>query len=231
MKISIIIPTLNEADNIGKLIMRLQSHVAETLLEIIVVDAKSTDNTEGVALSFGVTVLQSEKGRAKQMNLGAKYAKGDVFYFVHADCLPPESYLTNIKNAISEGYPMGCYRYKFDSNNLLLKINAYFNRFNPLWCRGGDETLFVTKEVFETLGGYDEHYCIMEEYAFIEKARTIYPFKIIPKYIVVSARKYETNSWIRVQYANFVAFSMFKKGVSPQAIALKYYETLNYRKL
>ena len=230
MRISVIIPTLNEAENIGKLIQYLQSHADERLLEIIVVDAQSTDDTEGVALSHGATVLQSERGRAKQMNLGAKHAKGTILYFIHADCLPPETYLADVQKAVLEGFPIGCYRSKFDSRNPLLKMNAFFTRFKPLYCRGGDETLFVTKDVFQELGGYDENYCIMEEYAFIKKAYSLYPFKIIPKYILISARKYETNTWFRVQYANFVAFSMFRKGFSPQAIAAKYQKNLNYRK-
>ena len=230
MKISVIIPTLNEADNIGKLLEYLKGHADDTLLEIIVVDAHSADNTEGVAQTHGATVLQSEKGRAIQMNRGAHYAKGDVLYFVHADCLPPKSYLVDIKNSVAEGYPIGCCRSKFDSKSFILSINAYFTRFTPLWCRGGDETLFVTQDVFKTLGGYDEKQCIMEEYHFIDKARAAYPFKIIPRYVLVSARKYTTNSWIRVQYANFMAFSMFKKGASSHDIAEKYHQTLNYRK-
>ena len=229
MQISVIIPTLNEAENIGKLIQYLQSYANETLLEIIVVDAQSTDDTEGVALLHGATVLQSERGRAQQMNLGEKHAKGAILYFIHADCLPPETYLADVQKAVLEGFPIGCYRSKFDSRNPLLKMNAFFTRFKPLYCRGGDETLFVTKDVFQELGGYDENYCIMEEYAFIKKAYALYPFKIIPKYILISARKYETNTWIRVQYANFVAFSMFRKGFSPQAIAAKYRKNLNYR--
>lgn len=230
MKISVIIPTLNEAENIGKLIDFLKNHANETLLEIIVVDAQSADNTEGVASKHGAKVLQAKKGRAIQMNTGAKYAKGDVLYFVHADCLPPKTYVTDIIKAIQTGYPIGCFRYKFDSKSFLLKVNAFFTRFSPLWCRGGDETLFITKDVFNQLGGFDEYYCIMEEYPFIEKARSLFKFIILPQYALVSARKYETNSWLRVQYANFIAFSMFKKGISPQVIATRYHGILSYPK-
>ena len=124
---------------------------------------------------------------------------------------------------------MGCYRYRFDSNNYMLKINAFFNRFEPLWCRGGDETLYIQKEVFETLQGFDEKYIIMEEYDFIKRARKQYKLKIIPKYAVVSARKYETNGWFRVQRANMTVFNMFKKGVEPEIMAKTYREMLDYR--
>lgn len=228
--ISIIMPTLNEAKTIGSLLDYLQQNADASLLEILVIDAQSTDDTEGVARRHGATVVQSPKrGRAAQMNVGASLAKGNILYFVHADCFPPTSYVSDIHAAIDEGYPMGCYRYRFDSDAFLLKINAFFNRFEPLVCRGGDETLFIERSIFNKLNGFDEKFCIMEEYDFIDRARQTYKFKIIPKYAVVSARKYETNSWWRVQRANAKVFSMFKKGVDPQEMAATYRRMLDYR--
>jgi hypothetical protein len=141
--------------------------------------------------------------------------------------LPPASFLDDIEHVITEGYPLGCYRYKFDSQSFMLKINSYFTRFTPLWCRGGDETLFVPKAVFEQLNGYDERFCIMEEYDFIRRAKALLPFKIIPKYATVSARKYATNSWMRVQIANFTAFNMFRFGIPSEKIAQKYRRMLS----
>lgn len=230
MQISIIIPTLNEADNIGKLVRYLKRHATNVLHEIIVVDAKSTDNTEGVARQAGAVVLTSEKrGRAIQMNMGAKAAKGDVLYFVHADCYPPETYCADIQHFITEGFHLGCYRYRFDSSSILLGINAYFTRFSPMWCRGGDETLYVKRSIFEQLKGYDEYFSIMEEYDFIRRAKTDFALKIMPKYVLVSARKYETNSYLRVQRANFTVFRLFNKGVAPDIIVETYRNLLDYR--
>jgi rSAM/selenodomain-associated transferase 2 len=228
--ISIIIPTLNEAENIGQIIDYLQQNAGASLLEIIVVDAQSADDTEGVARQHGATVIQSlKRSRAAQMNAGAAVAKGAILYFVHADCYPPTSYLSDIVEAINAGFPMGCYRYRFNSKAVLLKINAFFNRFEPLVCRGGDETLFIERAIFNQLNGFDESFCIMEEYDFIRRARQQFKFKIIPKYAVVSARKYETNSWWRVQRANAKVFSMFRKGVAPEEMAATYKRMLNYR--
>jgi rSAM/selenodomain-associated transferase 2 len=230
MTISIIIPTLNEADNIGKLVHYLRDNADARLAEIIVVDAQSSDNTEGVAVKAGAKVIQSViKGRAVQMNIGARAANSEILYFVHADCLPPKTYIDDIFKCINAEFSIGCYRYRFDSDHFLLKINGYFNRFDPLWCRGGDETLFITKEAFNHLKGFDEKYVIMEEYDFIKRARQVFSFKIIPKYAVVSARKYETNSWLRVQWANYKAFKMFKRGEEPIKIARFYKTALDYR--
>ena len=230
MQISIIIPTLNEAENIGQLVQYLKRHATHALLEIIVVDAQSDDNTEGAARRAGATVLTSEKrSRAAQMNIGAKAAKGDILYFVHADCYPPETYCVDIQNFIQGGFHLGCYRYRFDSNHILLKINAYCTRFSAMWCRGGDETLFVVRHVFEELNGYDEYYSIMEEYDFIRRAKMLFKMVIMPKYVLVSARKYETNSYLRVQIANFRIFRLYKQGVSPDIMVKKYKSFLNYR--
>lgn len=230
MTFSIIIPTLNEAENIAQLISFLKKNGDSRLLEIIVVDAASTDTTVEYARTEGAKVIVSHKrGRAVQMNIGAQTANADVLYFIHADCTPPTTYLDDIEQAITEGHPIGCYRYRFDNQRFILRINAYFNRFEPLWCRGGDETLFIKKETFETLKGFDESYCIMEEYDFIKRARAVFPFKIIPKYAIVSARKYETNSWLRVQLANMTAFNMFRFGYPSEKIASTYRQMLNYR--
>ena len=80
------------------------------------------------------------------MNEAAAIAKGDVLYFVHADTIVTKSFYADIQKAIAEGFEMGCYRYKFDQyKNPLLYINSFFTRFPMLWCRGGDQTLFVKK--------------------------------------------------------------------------------------
>jgi rSAM/selenodomain-associated transferase 2 len=228
MSVSIIIPTLNEAANIQILIPYLLKNGNATLSDIIVVDADSPDKTAQIAASLGAkTIICPERCRAIQMNAGAAIATGDVLYFIHADCLPPPTFLQDIEESIAQGFSMGCYRYKFNSSHLMLKINAYFTRFSPLWCRGGDETLFIKKEVFEGLGGFNPYYVIMEEYDLIKRAWKEYAFKIMPKYAQVSARKYEKNGWLKVQLANLNAFKMFNKGVPPQEIAAVYKRKLS----
>jgi len=154
--------------------------------------------------------------------LGAKNAQGNVLYFVHGDTLPPTCYMQSIEEALQEEYPIGCFRYQFQSNRKLLKINAFFTRFKMIWCRGGDQSLFIKKELFEEMKGYREEYKIMEDFEFILRARKIYPFKIIPKDMLVSARKYEENSYLRVQIANLIVFNMFRLGYSQEAMVQMY---------
>ncbi len=230
MKVSIIIPTLNEAANIGRLLHRLLEGGSEGIEEILVVDGGSEDGTLAIAGRAGAVCLSStRRARAAQLNLGARQAKGEVLYFVHADTLPPKTYLSDIRQALTEDYPMGCFRYQFDSPRKVLKINAFFTRFDFRWCRGGDQSLFIKRPVFEELNGFRDNYIIMEDFEFIERARKTHRFKIIPRDMVVSARKYATNSYLRVQIANLIVFNMYRFGASQTSIANAYKRLLRYR--
>jgi rSAM/selenodomain-associated transferase 2 len=211
MNVSIVIPTFNEADRIGQNIEYLRNYGANSLLEIIVVDGGSTDETVKLAEAAGARVFMAErKGRAIQMNTGAQMAQGEILYFVHADSTPPQSYLGDLTAALSNGSQMGCFRYKFDSPSRLLKVNAYFTRFSFLFCQGGDKTFFIRREVFFALGAYNSNHVIMEEYDFLRRAsKAGYKLDILPQNCLVSARKYEKNSWLRVQLANVVVFNLW----------------------
>ncbi len=232
MKISIIIPTLNEEKYIAKVLSWLTSINSDKILECIVCDGGSEDNTVNIASQFKTTVLLSpKKGRSNQMNFAAQHAKGEILYFVHADCIPPSTCFESIMQALHQNYDAGCFRYKFDSDKYLLKVNAFFNRFGGLICRGGDQTLFVRKEIFFSLSGFSEKFIIMEDYDFVKRIMKQYSFKVIPEYAVVSARKYENNSWAKVNIANAVAMYMFMSGVySPLRIRNTYHSMIKHPK-
>lgn len=230
MNFSIIIPTLNEADNIERLVKHLLKHKKANFFEVIVVDAGSTDNTFQLAHQAGALVVRApRKGRAAQMNYGAKIAKGEVLYFVHGDSLPPLDYYDNIKNALENGSKVGGFRFKFDSKKPILKVNNYLTHFNIIFVRGGDQTLFITKDFFDELGGYRDDYIIMEEYDLIERAQKFTKFTVIPNDVFVNARKYDNNSWLRVQLSNAVIFAMYRLGFSQHKMAQTYKKLLNYR--
>lgn len=224
MKVSIIVPVLNEAENIARLVTQLRTNGKDSLAELIVVDGGSTDETVQKAQEAGAIVFRSpHRGRAKQMNFATQFATGDILYFVHGDTLPPASYMDDLMQAVNAGFPIGCFRFRFESDHALLRINSFMTRFDFMWCRGGDQTLFVTRPLFDELGGYGEEDVIMEEYYFIKRAKKQrYPFKIIPKDVLVSARKYDVNGYMRVQIANFIAFNMFRFGFSQHRIAHAY---------
>lgn len=229
MKISIIIPTFNEEKNIGTLIDFLLNNKGDGDIEIIVVDGGSKDRTTEVATYKKVkTFISDVKGRANQMNFGASVAKGDILYFVHADTLPPNSYTSCIKKSVLEGYTSGCCAYKFDSENWLLKMNSFFTQFNGFYAGGGDQTLFVTKPIFEKLGGFNKNYVIMEDFEFTKRLKSITKFKVIKSKAIVSARKYEQNSYLKVNTVNLIAMIMFWLKYSPQKIKSTYTSLIKY---
>jgi rSAM/selenodomain-associated transferase 2 len=227
-KISIIIPTYNEAASIAKLIAYLQLHGKDNVAEIIISDGGSTDETLTIAEQSGaVALISPQKGRAAQMKHAAAKASGDILYFVHADSFPPVNFTADITKAVNSGFDFGRYRTKFDSSNFLLKINAWFTRFNWFICYGGDQTLFVTKKLFTQSGGFKNELLIMEEYEFCDRLMKGHKYKIFTDSTLISARKYEGRSWLQVQLANRKAVKLFKKGASQEEIVKTYKAMLN----
>lgn len=229
--ISIIIPSYNEAEGIGKLIGHLKDVSTTAVVDIIVSDGGSEDETIEHATAAGAkAVVSPRKGRAAQMNYGALLAKGHVLYFIHADSFPPATFVADIQQAVKEGYDLGRYRTKFNSPKTVLKLNAWFTRFDLFMCMGGDQTLFIRRQLFEIYGGFKEDMRIMEEYEFCARARKTGRYKILSGTALISARKYDTNSWWQVQKANSTVVRMYKNGASQQAMLDTYKRMLSYRK-
>lgn len=228
MIVSYIIPTLNEQANLPKLLERLKAGMLEGD-EIIVVDGGSNDETLALCEKSDLKALKLNKGcRAIQMNYGARHSKGDILFFIHADTLPPESFRADIMKALEARADGGCFRYQFDSKSWLLKFNAFCTRFSPIFCRGGDQGLFIKRAVYDKLEGFAEDHRIMEDYEFIQRLRNAYNFKIIPKDFLVSARKYELNNYFRVQWANFLIFRAFFKGDTQENLIRTYRKWLRH---
>ncbi len=229
MPLSIIIPVLNEEKLLPVLLDYLQkSKCAED--EIIVVDGGSKDNTCSLATSYPVRLFHTEvSSRAKQMNLGAKNALHDILYFLHADSIPPTSFSQDILKARQGGIKLGGYRLRIGNKNQGLKIiNSFFTKIDLLVFQGGgDQSLFILKEVFNELNGFDENYNIMEDFDLVRRARSLgYKKAILDKTIQVSDRKYKSNGYFKVQCANLVAYSAFCMGINPAWIKSFYHSIL-----
>ncbi|CAM4110815.1 TIGR04283 family arsenosugar biosynthesis glycosyltransferase [Zobellia roscoffensis] len=201
LQISIVIPVLNEAHGIAETINYLTSNSSPTNInEILIVDGGSADHTVSIAEKSGAKVIHSTKGRAKQLNYGAKNAKGSILYFLHADTLPPKDFDQSIIDAVGNGYQTGCFQMKFDSNSHFLNFFAWFTRVNHQLCRGGDQSLFITKQLFNSSGGFNEDYVVYEDNEFIGRLYKNTFFKILPRHVKTSARRYEERGMIKLQY-------------------------------
>ena len=228
-EISIIIPTLNEEGNISELIGRLKS--SNTVVEIIVSDGGSTDKTRELAEKAGAKVLDlNHPSRPEQLNKGADMASTDLLYFVHADTLPPANYSNQILKAVRDGSQFGSFRFRFDNNKGMLKFNSYCTRFPIMMFRGGDQSLFIRKSFFEKIGGYDENHIVMEDYDIIRRGKKFSDFTLIQDDVEVSSRKYEENSYLRVNWANFIVFSLYYFGVKPRRLLSIYTKLIKHPK-
>jgi rSAM/selenodomain-associated transferase 2 len=214
---SIIIPTYNEADQIAETITKLHAANGRHEAEIIVVDGGSTDDTIAIAKQCGATVLKSEqKGRAAQMNKGASVAKYELLYFLHADSIPPQDFTTQILEAKNQGAKSGCFRLSFDYDHWFLKANAWFTRFNVNMVRFGDQSLFVTREVFKKSGGFRKDLLMMEDQEIIYRLKKHGKFKVLNDYVITSARKYLDNGVYRMQRIFYRIWAMYYLGYSQE---------------
>ncbi|SFC83943.1 TIGR04283 family arsenosugar biosynthesis glycosyltransferase [Algibacter pectinivorans] len=231
--ISIIIPTLNEEAQIGKLLEHLLANsLVKITREIIIVDGGSQDNTKRIVQDFSnftnttnkkafnyidnsvidknastdektetaILLLNSEKGRAKQMNLGAKMASGDILYFLHADSFPPKKFDQHILSQVKKGNEAGCFRMQFDSSHWWLRLASWFTKFNWRVCRGGDQSQFITKELFNSIGQFNESYSVYEDNILINELYARKQFVVINKKLKSSARMYRKHGVWKLQY-------------------------------
>ncbi|MRI01794.1 glycosyltransferase [Kriegella sp. EG-1] len=201
MSISIIIPVLNEASVVGPLLTYLRHNSsAQNIKEIIVVDGGSSDKTVTIAKAQGARVISARKGRAIQLNCGAKNAIGEILYFLHVDTLPPKNFDKSILNATSSGNQAGCFRMKFNTKSKFLSLFAWMTKLNYKICRGGDQSLFITNKLFKKTKGFNENYIVYEDNEFTDRLYKIIDFKILPRHVITSARRYEEIGTVKLQY-------------------------------
>lgn len=222
--ISVIIPALNEEDNIRRCIEDLLSEGCDC--EIIVADGGSTDKTAESAESYpGVSFNQSGKGRGKQMNMGASVASGDIFLFLHADTTLETGWASEILSVLEDTSISGG-AFTFSIRSLLWKY-----RFVEAWVRlrcklclmpYGDQGIFVRKSAFDLVDGY-KNIPLMEDVDFIRRLKKFGTIVILNKKAFTSERRWSKKGLIRTAAMNQFIMLLYKFGVNPCRLARIYY--------
>ena len=224
-RISIIIPTINEATNLPLLLSDLS--VIQKEGEILIIDCGSKDKTIDIANIYGVKVFKSkEKNRGLQLNIGAKNSRGEWLIFLHADTRLTHDWFTKIKSVL-EGDNNSIYYFKFKINNrkILYRVLEIFVNFRSQYLKQpyGDQGLIIHKSIYLKNNGFRK-IPIMEDIDFFRRLNNKKDLKQLNLPIFISSRKWErTNIFIQA-IKNWNFRRRWLKGESTKSIYSDYYK-------
>lgn len=215
-QISIIIPTLNEADRIADLIDATR---ALGDCEIIIIDGGSDDDTLAHAGKADIS-LSAPRGRATQQNAGAAAATGDILLFLHADCRLSTGSLEAVQEALKDDRLVGgCFQQTIDAPGPRYRLLEWGNglRVQLLKWAYGDQGIFVRREIFEQLGGFPD-LRLMEDLFFMKQLKKKGRFQLLDARLHVSPRRWQQRGIIRQTLRNWLLVTLAQIGVSPNRL-------------
>lgn len=220
--ISVIVPVLNEEKSIEEALQNVSALKGD--FELIVVDGGSADKTREIAEKYG-TVILSDKGRAKQMNAGARRANGDALLFLHADSRVSPRALSEIEKSLYDKKIVGgAFKFHLDDDSPLFKLLSFFSnlRANSSKTYPGDFGQFVRKSTFDKIGGFNEIE-LMEDIDICKRLKKEGKLVQANAKIISSSRRLKRQgilkTWIRMQINRFLYFV----GTPPTRLS-KFYE-------
>ena len=224
-KISIIIPTYNESENLPILLSDLSTITGK--VEVIIADCNSEDKTRDIACIYGAKIYKSKKkNRGLQLNIGARNAKGEWFVFIHADSRLNEKFLKHIKSIVKSDKNL-IYFLKLKINNkkiiyrfleILVNLRSYLFK-DPY----GDQGLIIHRKAYLKNKGYRK-IPLMEDIDFIKRLGNKKNLRMLNIPIYTSSRKWEKNNIIYQAFKNWKFRERWRKGDSIKSIYLDYYK-------
>ena len=224
MRISVIIPVFNEEKNIAATLQRLERLDPEAL---ILVDGGSTDGTRQICQGFGVDLYVTPKGRAQQMNFGARRASGDVLLFLHADTRLPLTAFVDIRSGLEDPRVVGGrFDLQLDAGGPMLKVIGFMISLRSRISKvaTGDQAIFVRREIFVELGGYPD-IPLMEDVAFSRALKRRGAVACLRSRVTTSARRWEQEGVWGTILKMWLLKSLYLAGISPAYLKRYYGDT------
>ncbi len=219
--VSIIVPALNEEACVADTLRALMALQGEK--EIIVADGGSTDATTAIAASAGARVVQAQRGRGSQMHAGACAARGDVFWFVHADTLPPPDALDEIKGALArKDAAGGNFGLLFDGGTRAARLlTAIYPLLRWLNLCYGDSGIFLTRRTYEEIGGF-RPLTLFEDLDLLRRLKQRGKFVHLACRMTTSSRRFENRNFFGM-WAHWTAMQvLYWCGADPNWLARWY---------
>jgi rSAM/selenodomain-associated transferase 2 len=195
--VSIIIPTLNEAQSLGATLQAL-SRLQSRQVELIIVDGGSADGTQEIARSHdGARVINSPRGRGTQMHAGANAARGEALWFLHADTLPPPDSVEHIQAALRHDAKIvgGNFAISFDGTRRAARFMTWlYPQLRRLGLYYGDSAIFVRRNVYQEAGGF-RPFPIFEDLDLVQRLKLRGRLVHLPSQVVTSSRRFEGGSF------------------------------------
>jgi rSAM/selenodomain-associated transferase 2 len=223
MRLSIVIPVLNEAACLPRLLARL-APLRSCGTEIVVVDGGSSDGTDRIATAAGVQILPAARGRASQMNAGAARAQGEVLLFLHADTLLPPFADQRIATALAQGTRVwGRFDVRIAGRPLMLRLiaGAMNLRSRMTGIATGDQALFVTRAAFTAVGGFPDQ-PLMEDIELSRRLRALSRPVCLRDRVITSGRRWETHGVWRTLILMWRLRLAYWRGVPASELAKVY---------
>jgi len=219
--ISVIIPTLNEADNIAETLLSI-GH--ENNIQVIVSDGGSQDNTVSIAKSLGAKVINGLPPRSKQLNRGAAEATGDVLLFLHADTRLPKNFARLVLRSLAQpGIAAGAFELRIDAPNPALRFIERMANWRSRCLRTpyGDQGFFMLSRVFHQTGGFPE-FPIMEDFELIRRLRKKGEIITLSVPVLTSSRRWQNFGILETTLINQLIIIAYYMGIPPDTIARLY---------
>ena len=222
MRISVVIPAINEALTIERAV---QSVIAAGMDEVIVADGGSVDSTPQLASQSGASVVHGERGRAVQQNLGAQQATGDVLLFLHADNWLDPTAGEQMRHCLSESVVLaGAFQQRIEAAGVLYRLLERGNSLRARWqgMAYGDQAIFIRRKTFDQLGGFPP-VKLMEDLLLMRALRNKGgKLHVLTGPVYVHPRRWQQRGVIRQTLCNWLLLCSEKLGVAPDRLA-KFY--------